>query len=175
MSLISKFRMFTLAFVAVACYGCAVDSSSSQYVTSVHEPVEQGRVFAEVLIPAGTTGNEDLDFLPYPGNWSSVVMPAKPDARVIVLSQALTEGSVLAIEPVAVLQLDSAGTQIDVIVAVPTDTSLQSVQLGGFVDLITDREPIRHILQTWFVNHRGFGAFEVLGWRDEEYAADMLK
>ena len=141
-------------------------------------------VFARVLVPAGSSVNQyvrgapgeikPFDFLPYPGNWAELIQPANNSLRMMILTDALAKGSVLGVKPIAVLQLDSAGVSRDVIIAVPVDSLLMSVQIDEFADLITDYEPVRYIIQTWFVNYRGFGAFEVIGWRDETYANKLL-
>lgn len=178
------FQVLTALVCAVAVLGCMEDRGPyAPDLESIRQSPEEGRSYARVLIPAGSTvvqekrgGDEEprpIGFLPYPGNWAEVVQP-EVDVSTIILTDALKEGSILEIEPVATLQLDSAGVAINVVVSVPADSVLQSIELHSFVDLITDYEPVRHILQTWFVNYRGFGTFEVIGWRDESHARQLL-
>ena len=150
---------------------------------NVNERMVEGAAYARVIVPAGTTvvqqrrGGEDepqpIGFLPYPGNWAEIIQP-ETTIKTIILTDALREGSVLSIEPIATLQLDSAGVAIDIVVSVPSEAALKSIELDEFVDLLTEYEPVRHILQTWFVNYRGFGTFELVGWRDESHARELL-
>ena len=181
-----------VAIYAICTCGCVPDRGA--YTPSIpgHKVETLGEgVFARILVPAGSSVNQNVrgapeepkpfDFLPYPGNWAEIIQPQSPNEslghipfRVMILTDALAKGSTLGIKPIAVLQLDSAGIPRDIIIAVPADSLLMSLQIDGFVDLITEYEPVRYILQTWFVNHRGFGAFEVVGWRDEAYANKLL-
>jgi inorganic pyrophosphatase len=185
----SKSNLFLLACVVaiyVFCAGaCVHDGGSYTPKLPKHKVATSGEgIFARVLVPAGSSVNQHIrggpnepkpfDFLPYPGNWAEVIRPDQKTLHVMILTDALAKGSTLGIKPIAVIQLDSSGVPRDIIIAVPTDSLLMSVQLDGFSDLITDYEPVRYVLQTWFVNHRGFGAFEVVGWRDENYAHKLL-
>ncbi len=184
-----KSNLTAAVCMAVVCifYAGACVQDKGPYTQSLPKhkvEILGGGIYARVLVPAGSSVNQlvrggpgeqqPIDFLPYPGNWGEVIHPAGNTLHVMILTDALAKGSILEIKPIAVLQLDSSGVARDVIVAVPTDSLLMSVRIGGFTDLITDYEPVRYILQTWFVNHRGFGAFQVLGWRDESYALKLL-
>jgi len=177
---------FYVAAICAICIGACVDDRGPYSPALPEHKVGTlgDGVFARVLVPAGSSVNQyvrggpdepkPFDFLPYPGNWAQLVIPVKTSLHVMILTDALAKGSTLRIKLIAVLQLDSANIQRDIIIAVPTDSLLRSMQIDGFVDLITDYEPVRYILQTWFVNHRGFGAFDVVGWRDEAYAYMLL-
>lgn len=185
----TNYSFHAAVYVAVICIFCTGSCvrDSGQYTLKLpeHNVATLGEgIFARVIIPAGFTVNQKVrggpdeqqpfDFLPYPGNWAELIQPELKSLHVLILTDALAKGSTLSIEPIAVLQLDSAGVAKNILVAVPSDTLLMSVRLDGFADLITEYEPIRYILQTWFVNYRGFGAFEVVGWRDESYAQRLL-
>lgn len=145
---------------------------------------DDGGVYARILIPAGESVNQFVrggenepkaeDFLPYPGNWAEVVPKKEQSQHVLILTDALAKGSTLEIKPIAVIELDSAGITFNIVIAVPVDSLLKSIELDNFADLITDYESIRYILQTWFVNHKGFGVFELVGWHDETYAKKLL-
>ena len=133
-----------------------------------------------MIVPAGHSGESSgsEQFLPYPGNWARIIngdSNGQTDLNGLVLSDALGRGSICAIKPVALLQLDSAGITKDIIIAVPIDSTIRTIEIDGLVDLLTDHEPARHILQTWFVNHRGFGSFEFSGWRDEDAAMKRIR
>jgi len=185
----SKSNLLLAACVVAICIfctsACVQDNGSYTPKLPQHKVGTLGEgVYARVLVPAGSSVNQlvrgapgepiPFDFLPYPGNWGELIQPENKSLHVMILNDALAKGSTLRINPIAVLQLDSAGTQQDILIAVPTDSLLMSVRLNGFTDLITEYEPVRYILQTWFVNHKGFDAFEVIGWRDESYARKLI-
>lgn len=155
----------------------------------VEESVDSASVYAVVEIPAGTTmlrkldtisgeirpvekGN--IDFLPAPGNVGFIASTLDPRYReplqTVLLMEALSPGSVVEVAPIGVLQLTGDDRLHEIIVAVPVNPALQSIQVDNFVDFITDYEPARYILQEWFVNYMGFGAFQLVGWQDERHA-----
>jgi len=153
--------------------GCTADDQASE-LPVVHATMTSGNIYSEVIVPAGQSAKGGgKGFLPYPANMG-MIKGVEGDTlvllRTMIICDALSVGSTLEIKPIALLELDSAGINVDIIVSVPVDTSLKTMQIDGFVDLLTDYEPVRHILQTWFVNHRGFGAFVLKGWRDEKAA-----
>lgn len=160
-------------------WGCSETDPANQ-LRSTTIAIEPGQIYAEVIVPAGQSAisGGGRQFLPYPANWTRIIdgdSDQRKDLNGLVISDALGKGSVLAVKPVALLQLDSAGISKDVIIAIPVDSTLRTVEIGGFVDLLTEHEPVRHILQTWFVNHRGFGSFEFSGWRDEKAAVQKIR
>lgn len=164
---------------AMMFFGCSETDPANQ-LPSIKVSLEPGQIYAEVLVPAGQSGNlgSDQKFLPYPANWARIIdgdSDQQTDLSGLVICDALGKGSVLAVKPVALLQLDSAGTSRDVIIAIPADSTISTIEIEGFVDLLTEHEPVRHILQTWFINHRGFGSFEFTGWRDEDAAVRRIR
>lgn len=154
---------------------------------------DSNAIYAVVEVPAGTTtlqqldtvsgeivplANGDIDFLPAPGNVGFISSTLHTEnARpigAIVLMHALAEGSVVAVLPVGVIQLNEDGRLREIVVAVPSDPDLQSIKVTRFVDFITEYESARYILQEWFVNHKGFGALTLVGWQDERYAVKLI-
>lgn len=152
--------------------------------------------YAVIEIPAGTAiiravdsssqitpvDNRPVDFLPFPGNYGFVAGCAKTDTLtgdvrplpVMLMMPALESGSVVAIRPLAVLMLTRDGDPYPVIVAVPRDPSLQSLRARTFVDLLTEYDAARDIVQTWFLNYLGREMFELAGWKDEHYARQLI-
>ena len=150
--------------------GCALDDRT--HLELIEEPPIEGVVQVQLLTPAGHQLSGD-DFLPSPVNICRL-SGVENDVTVALLAGAMAQGSVLGIVPVAALQLDSNGIARHIVIAIPQDTALRSVNIVSLEDLLTEYEPVRNILQSWFVNHRGFGAFKLTRWHDERYAANLL-
>ena len=171
-------RNLAILLVAAAIIPGCGSENDDRSLPIANEQISEGGIYAEVVVPAGQSDNSGSkgEFLPYPGNWAVIrTSPVMDDSlNTLILSDALSKGSVLQITPVALLQLGNSGSSVDVIISVPVDTALQTVVIGGLVDLLTEHEPVRHILQTWFVNHHGFGSFELRGWRDEQAAVRLI-
>lgn len=130
------------------------------------------------LVPAGDT----IRFLPLPVNLGFI--PKSPSENVemqreslqscMVLSTSITPLDMIEIKPVGVLLMEKEGRQMDLVVAVPTDPSLKSIDLNDFVDLMTKYDAVRFQLQHWFANHLGPNVVKVKGWEDEDYADRLI-
>ena len=159
----------------------------------VKDSISGQGLYAVIEIPAGTTQLLELDttsghvapasrqpinFLPFPGNFGFVSGTLSPGTgrpvEVLVLTYALAPESVVHIIPIAVLQLDQAGSGHEIVVAVPSDQELQSIKVDKFVDFITEYDAARNIIQQWFLNYQGFDAFDLVGWQDEVYAKSLV-
>lgn len=171
----------------------------ARYVpSSLLDQQDSAGIFAVIEIPAGTATiraldttlleiypfeGPPIDFLPFPGNYGFVAGCARVDTvnntykplPVLVLMEAIETGSVIAIHPVAILVLNTMGDPHPIVVAVPADTALQTVKLTTFVDLITEYDAVRSIIQEWFLNYSGRGMFDLTGWRDEHYAGRLIQ
>jgi len=172
-----------------------------EYISTVADSV---RMYAVVEIPAGTsdmmeidssgslrnTGDGPLNFLPFPGNFGFIAGCSRRDTmtgaisklHVLVIMEALAPKSVVEVKPVATLvlsnNLDQTGDMEEtdpVVIAVPVDSSLQTIHVGDFVDFITEFDAARSILQQWFVNYRGRKMFGVAEWRDEHYTRQLIR
>jgi inorganic pyrophosphatase len=157
---------------------------------------DSSSVFAVVEVPAGATQSlwidtsgeshvmdtRPYDFLPYPGNYGFIAGCGRRDSitdeleplPVLVMMHALATESMIEVKPIAALVLNEGKKSWPVVVAVPADTSLQSIRIGSFVDFITEYDAARHILQQWFLNYRGRDVFGLTGWRDEHYARRLI-
>lgn len=166
------------------------------HAPSIGETQKSGRVYAVIQVPAGTASLEGLpaemrfgeatetniDFLPFPGNYGFIAGCAKSDSitgsslplPVLVMMPALQAESVIEIRPVATVLLMHRNHPFPVVVAVPVDVALQSIHVNTFVDLITDKDGVRGILQAWFLNYLGPGMFDLVGWKDEQYTRHLI-
>jgi inorganic pyrophosphatase len=181
---IPRFERFTPMFVSV--------------------PLDSTSVYAVVEMPAGTNAVMEMDtmgvlhpahdpmikFLPFPGNFGFVAGCGRRDSvsgvltplPVLVMMSALAPGSIIEVTPVAVLLLREVGsTGADrgssnpIVIAVPADTSLQTVHVDDFVDFITEFDAARSILEQWFVNYQGRKMFGLPKWQDEHYTGQLIR
>jgi inorganic pyrophosphatase len=183
--------------------GCGPKEESSVPVYGRYHPPAVAKehqdsllVYAVVEIPAGTAilqtvdstkriapvDNVPIDFLPLPGNYGFVAGCARIDTLsgvaeplpVLVIMSAFEEGSMISVLPVAILSLSRGGISYPIVIAVPAEEDLRSIQARNFVDLITEYDAARTILQTWFLNYLGRGTFEFVGWHDERHARRII-
>ena len=163
--------------------------------TFVSGIADTSRVFVVVEIPAGTStlqaidssgeirsSGMTVDFLPFPGNFGFVAGCGRWDTATgqllplpaMVMMDALQQESMIEVLPVATLQLRKESGPYPVIIAIPADSSLQSIRAQNFVDFITEYDAARHILQQWFLNYQGRQTFALVGWQDEHSARQLI-
>ncbi len=163
---------------------------------SVVEQRDSFHIYAVIQVPAGTArvhafdsamfmthiADAPTDFLPAPGNLGFIAGCVRKDTLtgrgtplpVMVMMPALETGSILAIKPIAALILMHNAQPFPVIVGVPEDPALRSIQAHNFVELLTQYDGARNILQTWFLNYPGRQMFDLVGWRDDNYARHVI-
>jgi len=180
--------------------GCRTDYADLPTFSTEHHLLQ-----AVVEIPAGTNhvqhydpttrtfrhvqraGNDRMvEFLPYPGNVAFVpgthTTPTKRYPRglplsVLILAESQPAGTVLEIIPVALLQLDEAGTPRQLVLAVPARPS-QRILPGAttWASLQRDYPAVRPMLERWFrQTGTTAGSVRVAGWKDEQYAQQHVQ
>lgn len=158
-----------------------------------------GTVNAVVEIPAGTTakwevtdddGNlhwdvEDgqprmVQYLGYPLNYGMVPRTKLAESMggdgdpldILVLGDALPRGTVVPVRVVAVVRYTDDGERDDKLVAVRPGTPFADVD--GLPELEASFGGVVAIVDTWFLNYKGPGVFEALGWQDAGEAMTLL-
>jgi len=161
----------------------------------VSAQLDSTKTYMVVEMPAGsalhqkldTSGNivqgsgQTINFLPPPGNFGVVVGCGKVDStsgeiqrlQVLTMMSAFEAQSVIEILPVAAIVLTREGVSVPVVIAIPVDSTMQTIRVKNFVDLITEYDAARYILQQWFINYQGRDVFGLSGWRDEHYARQL--
>lgn len=134
---------------------------------------------------ADQRGGQDrvIDFLPYPGNYGFVPSTNMPESQggdgdpidVLLLSEALPTGTVVAARLIGALQLLDEGQLDTKIIAVPADSSLHTLQPADFADFAIQYDGAKHILETWFLYYDGLGTNTYEGWIDEDEAMKLVR
>ncbi|MEL6924914.1 MAG: inorganic diphosphatase [Bacteroidota bacterium] len=159
--------------------------------------VTEGGINAVIEIPAGTNHKIEYDystrrfavdqeagkdrvinFLPYPANYGFIPSTLMDEARggdgdaldVIVIAESLKTGTNIKVQPIAALLLEDAGELDTKIIAVPVDSVKNTIQVKTFSDFTVRYNAAQQILQQWFLNYKGPGQMQLIGWRNERYA-----
>lgn len=158
---------------------------------------ESGNLQVVIEIPAGTnhkieinkiTGvfeNDSIngavrivDFLPYPGNYGFIPSTLMDKERggdgdaldILVIAESVPTGTIMEVYPIGVLLLEDGGEQDSKIIGVPVDSSLNILQAYDFPTFMIEKQAAKRMIEDWFLNYKGFGQMELIGWRDEQYA-----
>ena len=168
---VSCVQFLVACLIATSLMACS--GSGDQCLTQIVETKDTNASYLPVMTTAGKRIGAE-DFTGLPANWCRLEAPGAA-IDILLLSDPLAPGSILSFDPVAAIGIDSADTRKYIVVAVPTNETLKSVNISSFEDLLTEYEPVRNILQTWIVNYKGFGTLKLTGWQDERFAAQLIE
>lgn len=124
-----------------------------------------------------------INFLPYPGNYgfipSTYMNPEQGgdgDALdVLVIGESQATKTVIEVIPIAVLLLKDKGELDSKIIAVPADSTQRIIQAANFQDFLIKYDAAKRMIEDWFLNYKGYGVMELIGWRDEQYAREEIE
>ena len=124
-----------------------------------------------------------VQFLPYPGNYgfipSTYMNPEQGgdgDALdILVVSESQPTGSIIEVQPIGVLLLKDKGEIDTKIIAIPIDKAKQLIAAADFKSFLIEYDAAKRIIEEWFLNYKGYGVVELVGWQDEAYAMEEIK
>lgn len=124
-----------------------------------------------------------ISFLPYPGNYGFIPSTLMDRERggdgdpldILVISEALTTGSVVPVIPIGALLLRDRGEIDTKIIAIPADSTKQVMAPTDFLDFAIQYDAAKQIIESWFLNYKGAGQTELIRWEDENYAWEEVR
>ncbi len=194
-----------LFFLLMVLLAIACESETATPEADVETlPVEtvEGSINVVIEIPAGTNHKIEynksteqfevdtlggkkrvIDFLPYPGNYGFIPSTHMAPERggdgdaldVLVISESVPTGTVLSVLPIAALQLLDDGELDTKIIAVPADATKRVISATTFEDWLIDYDAAKYIVEQWFLNYKGLGEVEFLGWRNQTQALEAIE
>jgi len=194
-----KLTLYLFVLIVSTVISCQSESGDVYRAPAI---TDTGSINAVIEIPAGTnqkiefnTENERfetdqlegkdrvIDFLPYPANYGFIPSTLMDPERggdgdaldVLVIAAAQPTGTLIAIRPIAVLNLIDDGAIDTKIIAVPSDTSLQIIQVANFEDFLIKYNAGMRIIETWFLNYKGLGRTRLKSWENEHQALMEIK
>ncbi len=184
------FRSLTL-LIAVLAFACS-DPVVTDY-GQLNATDDSGRFQAVIEIPAGTNKKVELDktsntfkvdqrdgkdriisFLPYPANYGFIAGTLSDASTggdgdpvdVLVIAETLKTGTVISVEPVAMLKLIDDGEEDFKILAVPADDRLNVLKIKDLTDEPQKGQAIKEIIEKWFLSYDTDPA-KTVGWADK--------
>lgn len=119
-----------------------------------------------------------IDFLPYPGNYGFIPSTLMDENRggdgdaldILVIAESLETGDTISVIPIGTLLLNDSGELDTKIIAVPADPSKQVIQATDFQTFTVKYNMAQKIIENWFLNYKGLGVMELIGWKNDKYA-----
>ncbi len=191
--------------VVIGFLGCflllACKSEKRQSIYALPLTMEEG-IPAVIEIPAGTNHKIEynketetfecdkidgkdrvINFLPYPGNYGFIPSTFMDEEQggdgdaldILVIAESQKTGAVIQVKPIASLSLKDGGEIDTKIIAVPIDSSLQIIQAQNFQEFAVEYPAAQRMIQEWFLNYKGIGKIEFLGWHNEQVALATIR
>jgi inorganic pyrophosphatase len=162
----------------------------------------QGNLQAVVEIPAGTNRKYEfnkqtlemeadirdgkpriVEFMSYPVNYGFIPSTKMDKERggdgdpldVLILAEHIPTGSVVAVQPIGLLQLKDLGELDHKVLAIPVDPDKRIIHATNWQEFQQGYSAIRHILELFFMYYDGLGTMTVMGWADEQAAVEEVK
>lgn len=142
-----------------------VETSLGSYTSIKYDPDNQ------VIDPAN---QQQETMLPYVCNAGFIPVGDKDRISVWIMGQRLQAGHVLSIIPLALVEYTEGDQMHTDVLAVPSDTLLQSIQPSNFRDLIVTYEPVKFSFEYWLRNRFGVGSVSRIAWKDDEAAVSFV-
>ncbi len=117
------------------------------------------------------------DFLPLPANQSFIIDAIgrnKLPIEMMVIAERISIGETLQVKPIGALEVSNGREKKAVLVGIPTDRKIQIIEPSEFSDFMIDYDPIKYLLQSWYINHKGVGTFDVVQWQNEQFAYSII-
>lgn len=119
-----------------------------------------------------------IDFLPYPGNYGFIPSTLMDKNRggdgdaldILLLAEGLETGDTISVIPIGALLLTDSGELDTKIVAVPANPAKQIIQATDYQTFTVKYNMAQKIIEHWFLNYKGLGVMELIGWRNDNYA-----
>ena len=124
-----------------------------------------------------------IDFLPYPGNYGYIPGTSMQTGEggdgdaldILVIGEHTPIGTVLEVKPIGILLLKDQDALDHKIIAIPADESQRTLSATSFMDFMMNYDGARKIIEDWFMNYKGWGEMELIGWENEKYALREIK
>lgn len=121
-----------------------------------------------------------IKYLPYPGNYgfipgtlSNTNDGGDGDALdIIVISSAIPSGTLLEVNPIAILKLIDNGEKDYKVIAIPSDTKLRTIDVSSLDEINSKYSHALSTIENWFLNYNPKDPAQSLGWGD---ATETLK
>lgn len=151
--------------------------------TGTNKKIEFDKVRQEFIIDKIGGKDRLIDFLPYPGNYGFIpgTLSDKDTGGdgdpidVLVLTSSLKTGTIIPVKPIATMVLYDEGERDTKIIALPVDSTLQTIKAKDFQSFMIDYDAAKKIIEDWFLNYDGYGTNRLEGWKDAGFGIKEVR
>ena len=143
-----------------------------------------------LIVSSGEIVQDQIDgkprvvkYIPYLGNYGYIPNTHMAEEHggdgdaldVLLLCEALPIGTELDIIPIGVLSLLDDGERDDKVIAIPADISLRTINAETLKEFSLQCVQCKEIIQLWFKNYNPKDSADILGWKDEIQAMEVIE
>lgn len=144
---------------------------------------EYDPVSKEFVIDQQNGSDRSINFLSYPANYGFIPSTLSDASKggdgdaldILVLAESRETGTIIEVQPVALLKLLDKGEQDYKIIAVPQNPEKRIVDVTTFNELEKNHPAILEIIELWFLNYNKKDVGVVEGWGDEREALNEIR
>ena len=117
------------------------------------------------------------NFLPLPANQAFVIDAFGVDKipiEMLIIAEQLKIGQVYQVKPLGSLEVSNSKDRKTVLIGIPSDPELQVISPNEFSDFMIEYDPIKYLLQSWYINYKGIGSYDMVKWNNEQFAYSII-
>lgn len=89
--------------------------------------------------------------------------------KTLIIGKDLLVDKVYPVKPIGTLIIEIGGKSKTLVVAIPFDKGMRTIDPRHFMEFFVDHEPVKRAIERWFLDLYGPDA-QLLGWDNEEFA-----
>jgi len=161
------FVNYLLLWASLSIYACSNPPS-----TSPKEVLFSGYE-TKVTTSAGSFENlKNRTTLAPPFNLAEI--EGLTDLEVIILSESLNAGKSIKVIPVGLLRIEGDSSNLDYVIAVPSDAALNNLGIKSFGDLAVNNPVSKQIIESWCQDYSSNIERKSTRWLSEQSAIEII-
>lgn len=137
--------------------------------------IPEDSIHVEVSHSSGSLWEEAPNYLGLPANLAEPLNSDTTATHYLVLAPPLPAGRDLYVDPIGVLRLNKNSRELNIVLSMPIDTTLQTIRISNMDDFGTIHNSEKWIIEQWFLNHAGLGEVTMLQWEPKEFVKNHLQ
>lgn len=115
-------------------------------------------------------GDNSIPYMNLPFNLGQHITANDEEIEFAVVGRKISNRKRVEVNVIGVLNFEENGQSKFVIVATPLNSSLISLNLNQFSDLVVKHTAVKDIIQSWYLNRCGLGCSRFISWENEKSA-----
>lgn len=155
----------------IFCCSCLIFFSCTEKSGPVGFLLEDQDKEVKIIYSSGEVYG-DIDYLPLLGNIAKAY-EMDPN-EILIIGKKMDKGTSDYIRPIGAMKYLEDNHEKLLIVAIPTNPQLRTIDVNDLVDFSVKYGSIKRIIEQWYASYRGLGKNRIIGWDNKTVALDVL-